>query len=448
MMTRQNGVIDWSTSHNSPLEYSKLALIDFAHQAVKKPRTPLHLPHKIIQPVTSAKYLGVIFDQNLNWKPQLAQVTAKGSIWASQIRRATCPSWGITLKYARRLFIGVALPKVLYAIDIWCTPTHSTEGGARARGSAKVIKLLTGVQRAGTLAITGGLRTSPTDTLDACAYTIPAELLIEKWCFKAAVRLTRVPPEHPLFKLVKVSANRNVKKHAAPLHNLMHAYKLNPTTISKIAPAVRNPMNLSQLPLRVSIANSKEQSKLDASNATEVIKVYSDGSEINGKVGAAALLLRLGKPPRTLHYHLGSDATHNIQEAEMVGLLLGMHLIKTETAGNASVALGTDNQAAIKTLQTNLIQPNQKIALAVLETAASTQKRRGTYRYSLTLRWTAGHSGIEGNEKADRAAKAAAGGTTSDKHLLPSLLRRELTSNPSALNGKRNEKIKEKWKEV
>ena len=31
MMTRQNGVIEWSTSHNSPLEYSKLALIDFAH---------------------------------------------------------------------------------------------------------------------------------------------------------------------------------------------------------------------------------------------------------------------------------------------------------------------------------------------------------------------------------------------------------------------------------
>jgi len=32
MMMRQNSVIDWSHPHNSLLEYSKLALIDFAYQ--------------------------------------------------------------------------------------------------------------------------------------------------------------------------------------------------------------------------------------------------------------------------------------------------------------------------------------------------------------------------------------------------------------------------------
>jgi hypothetical protein len=37
IMSRQNGVIDWSTSHNSPLKYSKLALINFAHQNSNKP---------------------------------------------------------------------------------------------------------------------------------------------------------------------------------------------------------------------------------------------------------------------------------------------------------------------------------------------------------------------------------------------------------------------------
>src|ERR1700730_5626254 len=33
MMGRENGVTNWSKSHNSRLEYSKLALIDFAHKA-------------------------------------------------------------------------------------------------------------------------------------------------------------------------------------------------------------------------------------------------------------------------------------------------------------------------------------------------------------------------------------------------------------------------------
>ena len=32
MMTKDNGVIEWSKDHNSPLEYFKLALINFAHQ--------------------------------------------------------------------------------------------------------------------------------------------------------------------------------------------------------------------------------------------------------------------------------------------------------------------------------------------------------------------------------------------------------------------------------
>jgi hypothetical protein len=64
----------------------------------------------------------------------------------------------------------------------------------------------------------------------------------------------------------------------------------------------------------------------------------------------------------------------------------------------------------------------------------------------LTLRWTAGHTGIIGNERADTEAKAAAAGTTTDKSLLPSFLRRKLTINPAALKRKHNKTIKEQWK--
>ena len=242
MMTRQNGVIEWSTSHNSPLEYSKLALIDFAHQNNRKPCPQLHLPHELITPVASAKYLGVIFNQHLKWKEQLALVTEKGLKWAAQIRRAAHPSWGIMPKYAKRLYISIALPKVLYMIDIWCMPIHSETAGCRAKGSVAAVKQLTTVQRAGTIAVTGGLCTSPMDTLDACAYTFPAVQLAEKWCLKVAVWLATLPLQHPLYKLVNASANCMVIRHKSPLHNLMQIFKLKPKTITKIAGVVRNPM--------------------------------------------------------------------------------------------------------------------------------------------------------------------------------------------------------------
>jgi hypothetical protein len=195
--------------------------------------------------------------------------------------------------------------------------------------------------------------------------------LIEKWCFKLAVHLTIIPLEHPLFKLVRASTSQNVQRHRTPLHNLMSIFKLDPKEITKIDIAICNLLDANKLPLRISIANSKEESKAESLNAMKAIKVYSNGLKINGKVGTAALLLKPGQPAHTLQYHLGSDVEHTIQEAELVGLLLGAHLIKTEAKGRTSFALGTDNQAAIKTLRTDLRQSGQKIAINFLKTVES-----------------------------------------------------------------------------
>jgi hypothetical protein len=43
MMSREKGVSDWSKTHNSPLKYTKLALINFAHRSSSKVRPVLQL---------------------------------------------------------------------------------------------------------------------------------------------------------------------------------------------------------------------------------------------------------------------------------------------------------------------------------------------------------------------------------------------------------------------
>jgi len=43
MMNREGGVEDWSKTHSSPLEYSKLTLINFAHRCKKEARPTLYL---------------------------------------------------------------------------------------------------------------------------------------------------------------------------------------------------------------------------------------------------------------------------------------------------------------------------------------------------------------------------------------------------------------------
>lgn len=115
MMTRAGGMIEWSKSHNSSIEYSKLTLIDFAHPRVKKPCPPLILSSIMIELTQNTKYLGIVLDQNLNWASQQAHILRQGSKWAAQIKRLTRPTWSLTSKGACKLIVHEC-----------CAPTSST----------------------------------------------------------------------------------------------------------------------------------------------------------------------------------------------------------------------------------------------------------------------------------------------------------------------------------
>jgi hypothetical protein len=101
MMTRSRGIIEWSTTHKSPLKYSKLALIDFAHQNCTQERPPLELPSVTISLMQSTKYLGVYFNQHLSWKIHHTHAVEKGTKWAAQIKHVSRTSWGLTPKHTR-----------------------------------------------------------------------------------------------------------------------------------------------------------------------------------------------------------------------------------------------------------------------------------------------------------------------------------------------------------
>jgi hypothetical protein len=92
MMTRNGGESSWAKQHNSSFEYNKLALIDFTHSSKVITRTPLALPEITLTLVASIKYLGIMLDQKLNWKEQVAYTQEKGSKWAVQICRVARPS--------------------------------------------------------------------------------------------------------------------------------------------------------------------------------------------------------------------------------------------------------------------------------------------------------------------------------------------------------------------
>ena len=100
-----------------------------------------------------------------------------------------------------------------------------------------------------------------------------------------------------------------------------------------------------------------------------------------------------------------------------------MQLIKSETKSRTSCTIGVDNQAAIAAFGTDMKGPAQHILHKVLKQGTMLKKEQGSKNYSLTIRWTAGHTEIAGNELVDKEAKKAASGQTSDRKLLPVLLK-------------------------
>ncbi len=261
MMTREGGAIEWAKAHNSSFEPTKLALIDFSHQSKSITRPPLTILSTEIVLMASTKYLGVILDQNLTWKEQKANVVKKGSNWTAQIRRVARADWGLTPKQAKKLYTSVAIPRMLYAIDVWCAPPRESIGLNTCSGYKQVVNNLSKTQRAGTLAITGGLRTTPTDLLNAHTNILPTRLTIDKHCSKMATRLASLPTKHPLTKLIKKSAKAKIRRHKSPLHNLTAAYKVQLKLTETLLTDARNPAKIKRIPFTTEIATDKERAK-------------------------------------------------------------------------------------------------------------------------------------------------------------------------------------------
>jgi len=77
-------------------------------------------------------------------------------------------------------------------------------------------------------------------------------------------------------------------------------------------------------------------------------RVYTDGSGIDGRIGAAAVLYTGRCNPKILRYHLGTQNEHTVYEAEAVGLTLAAHLLNSELDLTTPVDIYVDNQATIK----------------------------------------------------------------------------------------------------
>ena len=360
MMERPRGAFEWSYTHNSPFELSKTALMNFPRSyrdpipgglTLDKPNEDGSISSSITHPITSYKYLGVIFDPRLRWSLQHTKALTTATFWSAKLWRVTKSTSGLSTAGTKQLYNTVAVPRFTYGAEVWYTYLHKTEATGKTKGSVAITNKLHSTQRKVAKSITGGLSTTAGNVMDTHAYILPIDLLFCKLLFHAAVHLCSLPSAHPLSCCVRSTAQCKVKRHLSPIHHLINFTGLNPKDIQTISPVRKSP---GYNPVFRSIIPPSKEAVLPFAlliNDSVPVHVYSDRSGFKGRISASALLYINNRLARSLQFYLGTAQEHTVYEAEGVGLILGLHLLHGLTWQlTHPTILGTDSQAVIRAL--------------------------------------------------------------------------------------------------
>jgi ribonuclease HI len=465
MMERQDGGFDWSRTHNSPFELSKIGLMNFprSHRdtipgnlILNKTNLDGTVSTSSISAVASYKYLGVIFDPGLRWNLQRAKAHASATFWLSRIWRLSRVTNGLKPSDARQLYMTVSVPGFTYGVEVWYTPTFKTAGAGKTKGSVAITNKLRSTQRKVAKTVTGALSSTTGDILDVHANLFPIDLLFRKILFRAAIRICSLPQSHPLYAAIRKAARHSVMRHRSPLHNLLHLTNISPNSMETLS-AVRRSPGYTEV-FKSFICNSKEQvlEEIEVMERAHLIQVFCDGSGFEGGVGASAVLYVDNRVDKTLHFHLGSDKEHTVYEAEGIGIAMALHMLKARNRQlTKPTSICSDSQALLKALRNQRPHAGHYILDKIhnaaeglhakqdglfnrserLESLAEGREWKGRTSgvINLQMHWVPGHSGYERNEKADEEAKKAAQGLSSEAKLLPPFLRKCLPASVSAL---------------
>jgi hypothetical protein len=233
-------------------------------------RPDIVLEGRAIKASHSVRYLGVIVDEQLRWKEQAERAVARAAKWTIQAQRLSRMAKGLRSELLRRLYVAVAIPKALYAADVWLCPIFRKEDALRDSGSSGVIKRLVSVQRMAALAITGAMRSTPNDVLDICA---------NLW------------PMQPLSPLIQHAARVGlVKRHLTRLNTLFHLFPhANPKTVETIPVVGRAPWSECEFDIVVDGSRGEALARDEAERKGVGLQIYTDGSGYKGMAAAAAV---------------------------------------------------------------------------------------------------------------------------------------------------------------
>ncbi|XP_067131222.1 uncharacterized protein [Centruroides vittatus] len=279
--------------------------------------------------------------------------------------------WGIRYDAARYIYLGAIEPILLYAAPIWAAATQTMY----------IQRKLLKAQRIAALRICTAYRTAPTSALLVIAGHLPVYI---------KAKMAR------LIWIISNKMNGEVSNSSNSHNNILSVF---PDQIKN---------DIANFGIEHKQANSNYYEDYPtlgdnylSENVDSDISIYTDGSKNLTEVGAAFILYHhnTGSTHRSA-FKLGPHCT--VPQAEILAIVKAMdHVYSDWFPCNKTITIYTDSMTALN----SIFSPhNRGENIAQIHRYLSTN----SHKHVISFGWVRGHTGVPGNEAADRLGKQAA----------------------------------------
>jgi ribonuclease HI len=401
-----NKCLGWGQANGLNFSATKTVAMIFSKQHIS-PTTylPLYMGGKAIKYSEETRYLGVIMDRRLTWRPHIQSKIVNAKKLLFKMRNALGVTWGLDPHLIRWIYTGIVRPAISYGALVWAHAINRTWQREQFKTLHGTLLRMLGPVR----------RHTPIAAMELIAHIIPLPLFIKQEACKSFLRLY----EQMTHSWSGIGYRTQSQGHRYALQEIISNMDLPNLTWDDTSSRI----NLSH---GYNIIESSFEQGLDHTEPNSIM-CYTDGSKQDKEIWVPnpdpeeiadirKTIYGIGSGFATYHHHQPEEKPVMIHEkcfshceyntvfqAEMSAIhQAALYLRQTYSEGDVyKFVILSDSQSALralgKTWTSSILLQKCVDALNDLSTIAE-----------VDLRWIKAHVNHIGNEHADSLAKSGA----------------------------------------